>query len=74
MRGHASHNMPAVSTWRSRPPAPFLRPSTKSSIPCTEQPRLAELILQGENYIAMSLFEAAQDDFATAVGETGIPG
>jgi len=74
MRGHASHNMPAVSTRKSRPPAPFMRPSTTSSLLCTEQPRLAELILQGENYLAMWLFEATRDDFATAAGETGIPG
>jgi len=51
-----------------------MRPSTTSSLLCTEQPRLAELILQGENYLAMWLFEATRDDFATAAGETGIPG
>ena len=31
---------------------------------CGDQPRLAELILHGENYVAMALMEAAQEYFA----------
>lgn len=40
---------------------------------CKECPQMAELILRGENYIAMSLMEAARDYFAIATEDLSDP-
>ncbi len=38
---------------------------------CNDPPQLAELVLHGENYIAMALSDAARDYFALAAQDVG---